>query len=215
FEVDPPEHVLTVQGDHLMELGKINDVEKILELTMERYPMAANSYFRMANILSRGGRLESALDYMKKAVELVPHDSGMLRSRLANMEKKVKASAAYQVEKAIRSRGVEAAIDKFRELQAHPQPPVYFDENEFNDLGYRLMQAGNLAGALQVFRMNVELHPGSANAHDSLGECYMRNGEKEKAIESYKRSLEINPQNQHGHEILKKLQEKDPDTQGQ
>ncbi len=210
FEVDPPEHVLTVQGDHLMELGKINEVVKILEFAMERYPLGANSFFRMANILSRMGNLESALDYIKKAVELVPHDNGMLRSRLASMEKKIKASAAYQVEKAIRAGGIEAGINKFRELQAHSQPSIYFDENEFNDLGYRLMQAGNLAGALQVFQMNVELHPGLANAHDSLGECYMRNGEKEKAIESYKRVLEINPQNQNAREMLKKLQEKDP-----
>jgi tetratricopeptide (TPR) repeat protein len=215
FEVDPPEHVLTVQGDHLLELGKTNEVMKILEFAMERYPMAANSYFRMANLLSQVGNLERARDYMKKAVELVPQDSGMLRSRLTAMEKKIDASAAYQVEKAIRSDGIKTGINKYQELLANPQPPIYFDESEFNDLGYRLMQSGNLAGALQVFLMNVALYPGSANAHDSLGECYMRSGENEKAVASYKKSLEIDPQNQNALEMLKKLREINPHRQRQ
>ncbi len=214
FAVDPPEHVLTVQGDRLLELGQLHEVVKILEFAMERYPRGANSYFRMANLLSRKGDLEGARDYMRKAVELVPHDNGMLRSRLTGLEKRIAASAAYQVEKAIRSGGGEAGIGAFRELQAHPRPPLYFDEKEFNDLGYRLMQAGDPAGALQVFRMNVELHPESANAHDSLGECCMKTGQKEQAIASYGRSLEIDPRNQNAREMLSKLQEANPVWKG-
>lgn len=209
FEVDPPEHVLTVQGDKLMEQGKIKEVLDILTFTMEKYPLAANSYFRMANILARGGNLEGARDYLKKVVELVPHDSGMLRSWLERMEKKIAGSAAYQIEKAIRSVGIEAGISKFRELKSESQDRFYFDENEFNELGYRFMQTGKMGEALEIFKLNVELYPESANAYDSLGEAYMKNGENEEAIENYKKSLELNPGNKNAREMLNKLEKKD------
>ncbi len=88
FEIDAPEHVLTVQGDGLMEQGKVKEVIDILKYTMEKYPRSANSYFRMANIFLRGGNLEGARDYLQKTVELIPHDSGMIRSRLNALEKK-------------------------------------------------------------------------------------------------------------------------------
>jgi len=205
FEVDPPEHVLTVQADQLMELGKIEPVIDILEFTMNRYPRAANSYFRMANILLRRGELEGAREYLKKTVERVPHDSGMLQSRLAALEKRISESAAYQVEKVIRSANIQAGINTFRKLKALSPPRFYFAEKEFNELGYRLMQTGKIQEALEVFKLNVELYPDSANVYDSLGEAYMKIGENENAVEYYKKSLKLNPENKNARQMLKKL----------
>jgi len=92
-------------------------------------------------------------------------------------------------------RGYEDGVNKFRELKANPQPPIYLDEKEFNELGYRFMQTGKMGEALEIFKLNVELYPKSANVYDSLGEAYFKKGEKEKAIENYRKSLELNPKN--------------------
>jgi tetratricopeptide (TPR) repeat protein len=85
---------------------------------------------------------------------------------------------------------------------------LYFDEASFNGIGYSLMNSGRFLEALDVFQLNVELFPGSANAFDSLGEAYMKTGNRSLAIEKYRKSLELNPQNDNAKKMLEQLQEK-------
>ena len=59
--------------------------------------------------------------------------------------------------------------------------------------------------AILVLRKNVELHPDSWNAYDSLGEGYLKEGNKELATKNYQKSVELNPKNENGVEALKKL----------
>lgn len=62
--------------------------------------------------------------------------------------------------------------------------------------------------AIEIFQLNVRLHPESSNAYDSLGEQYMNQGEKELAILNYEKSLELDAQNGNAAEMLKKLRKK-------
>lgn len=62
-----------------------------------------------------------------------------------------------------------------------------------------------MSDAIRVFRLNITLHPKSANAYDSLAEAYMNIGEKALAIENYSQSLELDPQNANAGEMLRKL----------
>ena len=81
-----------------------------------------------------------------------------------------------------------------------------FDESDFNTLGYRLLQEGNLEGAVYLFEKAAQLYPDSWNAYDSLGEALAQAGLKERAIECYRKSLELNPRNANGRETLKRLE---------
>jgi len=208
YEVDTPEHVLTVKGDGLMERGKVKGVIEVLNYTMKKYPNAANSYFRMSNMLMQDGNLEGAKDYLKKALTLIPFDSGMFKSRLARLERVIKSSAVYRIEQEIRNKGIQAGLKKYKSIKSDPSSKLYFEENEFNALGYRLMGTGKMYEAIEIFKLNVELYPKSANAHDSLGEAYMKGGDKQNAIKNYKKSLELNPKNTNAIEMLKRLEGK-------
>jgi predicted alpha/beta superfamily hydrolase/Tfp pilus assembly protein PilF len=207
FEMDAPEHVLTHYGaDYLLEKGKIEEAVTILKYNMKKYPQAANAYWRMANIDLRAGNLENAREYLAKMVELLPSDNAMIRSRLRMVERRINESAAYQVEKVFRVSGFEAAMNTFHNIREDEQTTYYFEEREFNELGYRLLNTGHMKEAIKIFKLNVEMFPNSANVYDSLAEAYMKNGDIENAIMNYEKSLELNPENSNAREMLKKLE---------
>jgi CubicO group peptidase (beta-lactamase class C family) len=80
--------------------------------------------------------------------------------------------------------------------------------SDLNNLGYRLLQAGQVADAVKVFGANVELYPDNANAYDSLGEGHMVAGNAKAAIENYRKSLQLDPKNENAKKMLLKLEGK-------
>lgn len=66
-------------------------------------------------------------------------------------------------------------------------------EAELNNYGYQLLGQGMHDKAIEVFVLNTERHPKSANAWDSLGEGYATKGDKANAIRCFKKSLSLNP----------------------
>jgi Flp pilus assembly protein TadD len=77
--------------------------------------------------------------------------------------------------------------------------------NELNSLGYQVMRMGDVAGAVEIFKLNVEQFPREWNVYDSLGEACLKLGDKTEAIRNYKKSLELNPGNDNGRDALKSL----------
>jgi len=65
---------------------------------------------------------------------------------------------------------------------------IAIPEGTTNQIGYRLLQAGHVAEAIEVFKANTEAYPASANVYDSLGESYERAGDATRAKESYARA---------------------------
>ncbi|MBN1163857.1 MAG: tetratricopeptide repeat protein [Candidatus Krumholzibacteriota bacterium] len=98
-----------------------------------------------------------------------------------------------------------AALAKVRRLREEGRD-IYFDEASINSIGYYLLNSGRVPEALEVFILNVEVFPESANVYDSLAEAYMKNGDTIKAINNYKKSLELNPHNENAQEKLKTLE---------
>ena len=66
-------------------------------------------------------------------------------------------------------------------------------ENELNQYGYQLLQEGHHDKAIEIFTLNTQRFPKSANTFDSLGEAYAVKGDKNNAIKSFKKALSMNP----------------------
>ena len=66
-------------------------------------------------------------------------------------------------------------------------------ENELNQYGYQLLTDNQQDKAIEIFILNTQRHPKSANTFDSLGEAYALKGDKKNAIINFKRSLGMNP----------------------
>jgi hypothetical protein len=94
----------------------------------------------------------------------------------------------------VREKGVSAAIEKYHELkEGHPED-YDFGENNLNALGYYLLGKERYDEAIEIFKLNIELFPESANPYDSMGEAYLKKGDRESAIVYYEKALEKNPQ---------------------
>jgi glyoxylase-like metal-dependent hydrolase (beta-lactamase superfamily II) len=137
-------------------------------------------------------------------------DARIQEFHLGNLEafwSQLVESAAPLVQEALREGGISAGLKKFEDLKAY-KSRYFFNERQFNNAGYALLNSGLVEEAIALFKINVELFPKSWNVYDSLAEAYAVKGETGLAIQYYERSLELNPDNQNAKDRLKNLKKK-------
>lgn len=109
------------------------------------------------------------------------------------------------LKKTLKEKGVDAMVAEFHSLNTSRDKDLYVGESDMNAFGYSLLSTKQVNEAIEVFKLNVEAYPQSANVFDSLGEAYMVRGDKEKAIENYQRALAIDPTMESAKQALRKL----------
>ncbi len=111
----------------------------------------------------------------------------------------------------IMDKGIEAAIEQYMELKNNQPDSYIFVENDLNMLGYQLLWRDMNEAAIEVFKLNIQSYPQSANPYDSLGEAYLASRDEEHAIENYEKALSIDPNMPSAIDALKKLRPKSED----
>lgn len=96
-------------------------------------------------------------------------------------------------------------IKKYREFKANPQRRFISTESGINQFGYTLLGAKRVDDAIEIFKLNVEYYPNSANVYDSLGDAYQAAGKKEEAVKAYEKALSIDPNYPSSLENLRRL----------
>lgn len=116
-------------------------------------------------------------------------------------------SVAREMRRIIEDEGITSAIQAYHSIRAEHSDEYDLGERELNAVGYYLLRSNKKDEAIQIFRLNVEIHPDYANGWDSLGEACMLNGDIESAISHYQKCLELNPGNQNALNMLRHLNE--------
>ena len=98
----------------------------------------------------------------------------------------------------------EKGLNAYKELRKKDSTNIVVQESRINSFGYSFLYSDQVEKAIQVFKINIELHPASPIAHNALGEAYIKIGAKEEAIQSFRESLKIKPDNRFA---LKKILE--------
>lgn len=173
------------------------------EIGVRGYQVVCRYVFNFFNAFLK--REDGSLNFLRSKPESNGIPEGVVETRF------VKGLEAPPTEpefaRIVVQEGLQRAIDIYRRLkQAEPQEEI-IKESILNSLGYEYL-VNHQAQALDIFKLNVEAHPNSGDAYDSLAEAYMLNGDKDMAIKFYKKSVELNPNNKNGIEMLKKLEGK-------
>ena len=99
--------------------------------------------------------------------------------------------------------GIDKAIEFFKMNNMNEAEGI---EDVINNIGYKYLYFWvNPDVAKKLFEYNVELHPKSSNAYDSLGESAYLSGKREEAVNYYNKSLEMNPKNENAKRMLEQL----------
>lgn len=116
-----------------------------------------------------------------------------------------KVPASRSVLEEIAADGVEAGLERYRQIVDDAAGGWEVGEAELNRVGYVLLGRGDVEGAVKVFEANAAAYPDSFNVYDSLGEALAARGDREAAIRNYARSLERNPDNVNAIRMLQEL----------
>jgi len=101
--------------------------------------------------------------------------------------------------------GVAKARQMYDDAKRAGKRTVLFPETETNLLGYQLLQEGNAKDAIEVFKLNVEAYPASANTYDSLSDGYLALGNKEEALRYAEQAIAMLAKDAEASDNLKTL----------
>jgi hypothetical protein len=165
----------------------------------ERYPTEADYMLGVA----------AGLIDLRRRGFLLDRDLAMLLDEAARQAPLI--TELRLVDRMAEEEGAAAAFAYYETLRAAGVTSVFGVDLErlpylCNAGGYRLMEAGRLEQALEVFRLATLIVPQSANAWDSLGECEMRMGRFDDALAHYRKSLELDPSNHNATRMIERIQ---------
>jgi predicted alpha/beta superfamily hydrolase len=89
--------------------------------------------------------------------------------------------------------GLAGAEKHYQALSQRVGYQVQVPEALINQIGYQLLLGPDkkVAEAIEVFKVNVERYPESANVHDSLGEAYEAAGKLDLARAGYQKAIDV------------------------
>jgi len=107
----------------------------------------------------------------------------------------VPKTLATELMDVIRTDGIAAAVDHYRELREKTTllGRFSFDQWTMNELARQLGEDGRDEAAIAMLKLNAEYYPKSADIDYMLGELYRKDGNREEAIAHYRAALDKNP----------------------
>lgn len=158
----------------LFKQGRYPDVETHAREIMVRFPHHGFAWKALGAIMQIQGRCAESLEYMQKAVILLPLD----------------AEAQYNLGVTLKGldRISEAEASFRRALELKPD----YAEAYFN-LGLTLHDLGRFTSAKASYHRALEIKPDFAEAYNNLGNTFKELGEFKEAEAGYRRALKIKP----------------------
>lgn len=118
-----------------------------------------------------------------------------------------KPVASIELLRLVKAKSIDEGLSQFKSAIIGNKDGYNFDglENNLNTTGYYYISNGDLISAIKILKLNTEIFPDSANAHDSLGEAYFSDKQIDLALQHYKKSLELDPENDNAKKMIEQI----------
>jgi tetratricopeptide (TPR) repeat protein len=150
-----------------------------LQAAIDAKPDYAEAFYTLGTVLKQQGKLQQAADALRQAIHLQPDFAGahttlagVLRQLGENEEATAESKAGTQLGK-----------------EKNSQQAALFATNS----GKRLLNAGDVDGAISQFKSAIQAVPGYAPAHFQLGLALQRKGEKAESAREFQKARELDP----------------------
>ena len=100
----------------------------------------------------------------------------------------------------------DAALKAYTDLKSSNPNDEAVNEEALNNFGYQLLSAHLTQQAQDLFYINMNLYPKSANVYDSYAEACLKLGDKREALIHYKRAAAMDPKNSNAARIVADLE---------
>ena len=167
-------------GVTLWQSGDFPAAADHLKRAIEIEPNYAEAYYTLGTVLKQMGKLPDSADALRQALRLEPDFAGAHVTLAAVLRQLGDAVGAAAESKA----GAEVAKEKTN-LQT-----ATFATNS----GRRLLNAGDVDGAISQFQAAIQAMPRNAMAHYQLGIAFLQKGQKEEAGKEFGKAAELDPQ---------------------
>ncbi len=168
----------------LYRMSKYEEAERQLRMALEKFPQSVGWLSTLADVLSKQGRWQEALDVLSLTMELEPWNAAAIRCSMAAV--------------LIQQGRTEEAEQHFR--QAIRLDPNYAPAA--NGLGGCLLHQGRIDEAILEFRKAAAVDPLMVKAYGNLGSAYLMRGDLEQAEKYFRRALELAPREGSFHRSL-------------
>lgn len=91
----------------------------------------------------------------------------------------------------IKTKGIDAAVSTARSTIQNDSATNLLQDFVLNRVGYNFLTEKKFKEAIEVFKLNTELHPDDANLFDSLAEGYETDGDKENMKKNSQKVIDI------------------------
>jgi tetratricopeptide (TPR) repeat protein len=166
-------------GVTLWQQGDFPGAAEELRAAIRTKPDYAEAYYTLGSVLKQKGDLQPSADALREAIRLQPDFAGAHTNLAAVLRQLGDAEGAAAESR----KGMELLKQKSSEQAAT------FATNS----GRRLLNAGDLDGAIAQFRSAIQSLPAYARAHYQLGLALERKGNKEEASKEFQKAAELDP----------------------
>ncbi len=163
----------------LWQQGDLPAAAEELRAAVQAKPDYAEAYYTLGSVLKQKGDLQPAADALREAIRLQPDFAGAHTNLGGVLRQLGNADEAATESRA----GMELLKQKSSEQVAA------FATNS----GRRLLNAGDLDGAISQFRTAIQSLPAYALAHYQLGVALERKGAKDEASKEFQKAAELDP----------------------
>jgi len=144
-------------------------------------------------------------DNQKEYMVLVPkEENSIIKYNYRKLQDQEKVPREY-----LKNNEFNKALEGYLLIKEKDSLDLAINEGDLNSLGYKELREDNTDEAINIFKINVALHPASSNVYDSLGEAYMKKGDTTLAIDNYSKSLLLDSGNARAKRNIQKLQNKE------